>query len=474
MRLPVGISWTNAVCVLLLVGLATRDAGAVCGNEEEHFLHRARSLVEEGEAGRALSVLRDGLESSPEEVQGWLLVGRILGELGGYEGAVEAYGRVARDLPLLGDCALLLRSDLALEQGRTADAESGYRDALREFPGSPHARRALLGLGRAASAEGHWRRAAEALDEFLARRGSKEETIEALQLLAAARLAEDDWLGAQAAYYELWKDHPGSEEAAMAAEALEFLRTTQGLVPPVLTPEQRFGRAERLRRAGSLNQAAAEFEKIVRSSPECELVPEAVYERGMIYFRLGENGRAMECLKSLVKRYPASGAAPDGLYLMARIHWRKGFRHRFLSACEDVLERYPDTRAAENAQFALGVFYMERNKRDKALAAFHGTISGDPSHSRRHDSLWKLGWLEYRDERFEEAFASFSLLATEATSGYRKASLYWSARCQEKLGNREEVEEILRRVAASYLGDHYGIQAGERLLAMGAGDIGDR
>jgi soluble lytic murein transglycosylase len=430
--------------------------------------------VEEGDLPAGLSVLRDGLESSPEEAQSWLLVGRILGELGGYEGAVEAYARVETSIPLIADCAVLLRSDLALRQERFEEAEAGYREGLQRFPRSPFAAEMRMGLGRAAAALGHHRLAIETLEEFLTGGGSEEDRVEALLLIGQSRLVLEDWVGAQETYHRLWKDYPESEGAAAASDQLEWLRTSQGLVLPQLTPEQRFERAERLRRAGELTEAVDEFSFVVESALADDLVSEALFEQGRIYFRLGDNRRALDRLKKLVKRHPDSDAAPDGLYLMARVHWREGYRHRFTSTCKDVLKKYPGTRAAEDAQFALGVFHLERRKTDDARTAFRHIVQGDSSHSRRHDTLWTLGWLEYREARYADALESFALLASEATSGYRKAAMYWSARCQERLGNQTAVAEILRRVVESYLGDHYGIQASARLGDEAGGNAGDR
>lgn len=435
-----------------------------------HFLDTARARVEAQDLDGALDAVREGLEVTPDEPRAWLLAGWLRGRLGDYEGAVEAYGVARERLPLLGDCTDLLRSDLALAEGRFGEAEAGYLEALEAYPDSPWVPRMLFGLGRAAWALGHWDRARDALEAFQSGGNGEDETVEALGLLGAVCTLEEDWLEAREAYHRLWRDYPDRPEALAAADSLEALRLRQGLAPIQMSAEQMLERAQKLAGAGALDAALDQLDEILHTYRGSEIAPEALYEQARIYFRQGENRRALEKLKHLTKDYPGADAAPDGMYLMARSHWRGGYKHRFASTCREVQETYPGSRAAADAEFALAVFYLEEKEWAKARSAFQDLSDQDPENPRRRDALWQLGRMEYSERRFDQANRSFSTLAFDSSSGYWKAGLYWSARCLEHLGRSEEAADEFRELAVGCPGNYYGIQAVLRLDRMGLGD----
>ncbi|GEM_PF-6838728 len=439
-------------------------AGTAPGGEvKDHFLIRARAAAEIGEIDLALAVAEDGLERSSDAPHGWLLVARLRGEKGDFRGALDAYGKAEREVPLLGDCADLERSHLALRCGHFEEAEAGYREGLERFPQSPHAARMWLGLGRAAGTLGHATTARDALQTFVGLGRPEEETVEALWLLGHAMIDLEDWRGGQAVFQRLWTDYPATPEGDAAGDALESLEETRGLAREPLSAEQMFERARRLRHGGRFSGAIDQLKKILKIYPDHSIVPEVLYEEGSLYFRLVENRRAIDTLKLLLKEYPQFDSAPDALYLIARAYWRKGFRHHFLSTCDEIRETYPGQRAAEDAEFALGVFYAERGKRDEARAALGRIVAGPREHSRRRNALWHLGRMDYRDGRYEDAYGSFSDLASEESSGYWKAATYWAGRSLHRLGREGEALGVLRQLVERYPGDYYGIQAGKRL-----------
>ncbi len=454
--------------VSAIAGLILPVFAAVGGTApEDHFLMRASAAVDAGELELALAVAEEGLEAGSGAPHGWLLVGRVRGELGDYAGAVQAFRRAEIEVPLLGDCAVLARSDLALRSGYVEDAEAGYREGLEKYPASPQVSRMRLGLGRAAGLAGHPERARDALRAFLSSGPGEEEAVEALWLLGQALVDLEDWAAARDVYERLWKDYPAAPEADAAGDALETLHETRGLGRSPLSAEQMFERARRLERGGRFPEAVDQLEEIVRACPEHSIIPDVLHEQGSVCFRQARNREALETLKSLLKSYPESDPAPDALYLVARIHWREGSRHRFLSTCEEIREVYPGTRAAENAEFAVAVFYGEEKKWDKAREALRAIISGPPEHSRRRDALWQLGRLDYREGDLDDARASFADLASDESSGYWKAALYWEGRCLRNMGRTDDARAVLSVLAGRCPGHYYGIEARRRLGEMG-------
>ncbi|MGE3819268.1 MAG: FG-GAP-like repeat-containing protein [Isosphaeraceae bacterium] len=102
-------------------------------------------------------LLRDWVARRPEDGQGWLSLGSVLGTLGQDEEAARALGKVARDDPRFGGARLLL-GDLALKRGDAREAEVAYRASADREPELVAPRGKLLGLlfvqGRKEEAQG--------------------------------------------------------------------------------------------------------------------------------------------------------------------------------------------------------------------------------------------------------------------------------------------------------------------------------
>jgi tetratricopeptide (TPR) repeat protein len=122
-----------------------------------HFEIEALLLLEEGEAARAIEVLREGVRRAPEAWVLQQLLGNALSDVGDYDGALQSYERAA-ELPGADASMLLFNRSIVLSRAaRHAEslqvlesigaAEIDARNELRAHV-APHRLRVLEEMGR--------------------------------------------------------------------------------------------------------------------------------------------------------------------------------------------------------------------------------------------------------------------------------------------------------------------------------------
>ncbi|HSJ25867.1 MAG TPA: tetratricopeptide repeat protein [Longimicrobiales bacterium] len=97
------------------------------------FVHLAEALRRAGEQERARGILEEGLARHPDSASGFVVLGRVLTNLGDGSGAEAAFNRV---LELDGGNLVALRGlgDLALEAGHVEEAARHYRELAIRSP----------------------------------------------------------------------------------------------------------------------------------------------------------------------------------------------------------------------------------------------------------------------------------------------------------------------------------------------------
>jgi hypothetical protein len=129
--------------------IAKLEALYAANPEGRVFVHLAEALRKAGEHERARIILEEGLGRHPDSASGHVVHGRVLKDLGEAGEAVAAFRRVL-DLDSGNLVALRGLGDLALTEGRSADAAEHYREVLSRNPTNEEVRGLVLGIEREA------------------------------------------------------------------------------------------------------------------------------------------------------------------------------------------------------------------------------------------------------------------------------------------------------------------------------------
>jgi tetratricopeptide (TPR) repeat protein len=183
------------------------------------FVHLAEAYRKAGELELARGILSDGLGRHTDSASGYVVLGRVLSDMGDAPEAQRAFRRVL-ELDAGNLIALRGLGDLALDEGRTGDALELYRELLSRNPSNEEVRTLVADVERRAAGESAEPDSAQADDELPADeraeaegREQGEAAADAPSEMAATAGQPDEAQPDEARTDEAWSDEAWSDEA---------------------------------------------------------------------------------------------------------------------------------------------------------------------------------------------------------------------------------------------------------------------
>ena len=313
--------------------------------------------------------LREAAALAPDDVRWPYYLAQLYRDRGALDESAAFFEQVLRIQPE-DPTTLFWLGDIRLEQGRPDDAETLFAQALSLYPASLSAR---YGLAQTALLEEDYRRAADLLEEILAR----EPDIGAVHypLGMAYRGLGDD---AQAEEHLRQRENAEIRPADPLMAALDSLLTTagayensglealdrqewpaaieqfrQGLELDPDDPGLRHRLGTALFMIGDLDGAMAEFQRVVRTTPD--YFP-SHYSIGVLLQETGRHAAALERFRTALRHRPGD----DAVHLRMAISLRHaGDPESSLSYYELVLRSNPDAMEARFG-YVMALVQLER------------------------------------------------------------------------------------------------------------------
>ena len=408
------------------------DGGAAANASPHEQLRQADRLRESGQLDAAETLYREVLEHSPGG-RGALLGLGFSARKRGERPVALAFFRRAASLDPQDRFARLAAADELRELGRLDEAEAQYREIIAAEPGN---RGALIGLALTARKRGDrtgalaWlRRAAEADPDnpFIA------------HAIGDELRETGDIDGAERQYQTLFDRMPRhygawlglgfcAQRRGNRVRALECFRNAATADPKAIFPL--LAAADELRELGRIEEAEAEYGKVLASHPDHE---PALLGLGFCARRRGERKSALDWFR----RAAATGstnvfctlAIGDELFHLwrldeAELHYRRALDHapvraRALLGLGNCALRRGDPartrRWLEEALIAgtddrevtlsIGEAMRDCGDDERAIAVIENVLSADPSHVRAWLALGRLHRIAARPQLALEAFA---------------------------------------------------------------------
>lgn len=389
-----------------------------------------------------------------------------------YAAAIEALRRgdpapAARELGTdeafrsnVGDHLRMLQVEALLRRGDVAEAGRAAESVAERFAGSRIAPQALLLAAYAADRAGDDARADALLRQFLSSHADSPLVAAALYRLGLSLEARGERQKAAQTYREVTLLTPASGYADGATDRLVALARA-GIPVPVLSPEERLTRAERLLRSGVASSASDEAEALAGELREPTLIGrslQVVMSAAQRMRRYSVAARAAEL--ALPRTAPESRPA---LQLeLGRLLHRAGNRDRALA----VLAAIPDTATVEAAEgaFLRGRIFEQDGKYTEAAAQYERTVTLHPGREAAGGALWRLGWIAYlRGDHARAARQWGRVLDVPGGRSLVLPAAYWSGRAKDAVGAKVEAEKLYRRVLIEAPRTYYGLLAAGRV-----------
>ena len=103
-------------------------------------------------------------------------------------------------------------------------------------------------------------------------------------------------------------------------------------------------------KAGKFKEAAAAFDKFVKTYPDSEQAPAAQYWLGNSYELLGDCKQVITSQQKLLAKWPKNSRAPDAMAKIGQCQADLGQKAESQKTFKDLVSKYPDSKAASAAK----------------------------------------------------------------------------------------------------------------------------
>ena len=264
-------------------------------------------------------------------------------------------------------------------------------------------------------------------------------------------------------------------------------------------PEALYGRGQVFYQLFKLEQAIADFSRVIDRFPGSKAAEEAYYMRGMCYYRMFQDSKALAAWQDFSKRFPHSKWTPKVLFEIGKYHYnQKNYAEaekQFLSFADD--EKYKNDPLTDDALLWAGISASRRKEYTRAVELFARMAKDFPSETKlmpkarfeQAESLISLGryadaitildeiinkfpnsdlvldtWLRKGacqfmlggedKRRYEEAIKSYQVVVNNADASLEQLleARYKIGRCCQLLGKIDKALEVYHsKVMVRYL-----------------------
>lgn len=354
------------------------------------------------------------------------------------------------------DYLLWLRGMVALRSGQPTEAGRAFEE-LAKLRSSRFAREVPWRLADVKWARGDREGAARAYEKLIAadRAGQVGDVGTAKFRIAETRRGK----AAIAAYRRLVIEHPAHPLAERAAERLVELRA------PPLSVADRIERAKQLTSAHLWDEAVAELSALPAKLPKAQARARD-YWLGKTLFKMRRRyGDAAKLLLGVYKQM--GGNAAEAMFHGARALSRADKDDEAIVWYRKVVAAYPRTPWAAEAQFLSGWLEFNQGRYQKAIAPLERTLAKYGKTKWVDDALWYLGMSHYFLGQWDQARTRLAALARRGGKLEGGKGMYWLARIDERLGDKQAAIEGYTATAKRYPFSWYALLSHARLRGLG-------
>ncbi|MDD5456050.1 MAG: transglycosylase SLT domain-containing protein [Candidatus Margulisbacteria bacterium] len=205
------------------------------------------------------------------------------------------------------------------------------------------------------------------------------------------------------------------------------------------TPEQLIWLGKHFFEQGNYNEAVKCFESIPTTSSIDSSIPLYVARCSLV---IGTKNRTLELFSAL----PNSA---EKFYYSAVLHDEEEKKFMY----DQILENYPESSLASDAAFYL---YTDAKKKKNFEKAFRYLDFLEKTGKYKNMTYFERGILLYTQNDYYGALEAFKNSEADV---YQEASLYWQAKCLEKLDKADISRQYLLRLQTLYPYSYYSYRA---------------
>lgn len=463
------------------------------------------SYFEMGNYQQAVGPLENFLENYeppstalfPYDTDTQLRIGDAHYALGNYREAIESYNKAIGAEPG-GDYAMFQVANSYYRAGRTFDAVSNFRKTLRIYPFSRLREQAQYNIAYIYLNTNNYSQAVEEFQTVINKYPGTDWAARSQYNIGDAYYNAGEYDRAIAAYQKVLDEYPRSDYIIEAINGIQYAQLSAGRSdsssvileeflsdnPASATADQlRYRQALNVFQSGDYENAVKEFRQYLRVTNSESRMPEAYSNLAESYRQLGQVENAIEAYQSIVEEFPDDDLASSALTSLGSLNYERGDFAASYSNYAQLLETAP--RYRQEAYVGMGNASLAQDNIDRARDEYESALEVNSGSQSAKVGLGKIAIAEENYERAEEllrpiaeesstevgAEAQYYLgkilqeqgeynaaieeyakvkVLFEAFDEWVSESMYNSAECHIRLGNRGEAMTILNSIITSY------------------------
>lgn len=478
------------------------------------------SYFEMGQYENAVGPLQDFLANYekpetalfPYDTDTQLRVGDAYYALGQYRQAIASYNKAIGAEPG-GDYAMFQIANSYYRAGRTFEAVSNFRKMLRIYPFSRLREQAQYNVAYIYLNTNNYSQAVEEFQTVINKYPGTDWAARSQYNIGDAYYNAGEYERAIAAYQKVLDEYPKSNYIIEAINGIQYAQLSAGrsdsssvILEEFLSDNPTSSTADQLRyrqalnvfQSGDYENAIKEFRQYLRVTNSERLMPEAYSNLGEAYRQLDQIDNAITAYQTVVDEFPNDDLASSALTSLGTLNFERGEYDLSHTNYAQLLESAP--RFRQEAYVGMGNASLAQNNIDQAKQEYESALQVNANNEAAKVGLGKVAlandnYDEARDLLFPIAERSTTEIGAEAQfylgkilqeqnefntaiEEYAKVkvlfeafdywvseSMYATAECHIRLGNRGEAMTVLNSIISNYPGTD-AEQKAQRLLSQ--------
>ena len=478
------------------------------------------SYFQLGQYENAVQPLRNFLENFeepeialfPYDTDTQLRIGDAFYALGRYRNAIASYNEAIGAEPG-GDYAMFQIANSYYRAGRTFEAVSNFRKMLRIYPFSRLREQAQYNVAYIYLNTNNYSQAVEEFQTVINKYPGTDWAARSQYNIGDAFYNAGEYERAISAYQKVLDQYPRSSYIIEAINGIQYAQLSAGksdsssvILEEFLSDNPTSSTADQLRyrqalnvfQSGDYENAVNEFRQYLRVTNSESLRPEAYNNLGEAYRQLGQNQKAVEAYQTIVDEFPNDDLASSALTSLGTLNYEMG---NYALSHENYFQLLESaSRYRQEAYVGMGNASLAQDKTDQAREEYQAALEVNANNDAAKVGLGKVA---LANENYEEAQNLLAPVAEKSTTEigaeaqfyvgrilqereeynaaieeYAKVkvlfeafdtwvseSMYKTAECHIRLGNRGEAMTILNSIVNTYPGTEAD-QKAQRLLSQ--------
>ena len=405
---------------------------------KDHDYHAARVTASQAPEGG----LRD------------FIVGMAAAKSSEWDEAATALDRSARTFPLLADYALYHQANALFQLGRQAECTAPLEKLLKEYPGSPLSRSALLLLADARYETKDYPNALSAYQRFVDNYPSGNDSLKALLRTALCQEFIGNLATAAVIYRTIWLKYPASGVADKADEQLSNL-AGRGIKVAPYSGDELYRRGIALYDMRRYEQAIKTFSTIPPDAVSPDVAAKLALKTAQALIKARRYQDGEQALNKILSGTPRKEIAAEATIWLARVQDKTGRGDTAIATFLKLTENYPASGLADDALMEAAYIRKYQNRSADALPLLQRLLREYPRSGLKHIAQWETAWASYLTGDYPNAANLFKGLT--AVGSYREKALYWGGRSLVAAGNADSARAFYTQLVTEYPYGYYAL-----------------